>query len=332
VISVIIPVYNGAQHIERICSVFEAQFCQDFELIFVNDGSTDGTLREMQTWQKTAPLRIKVVDQTNKGVSAARNAGIDAASGEYLCFNDVDDTALPGYLSEMLAVLTNERVDLVFCKHMSANLAGGGGSHTNDTGRIRRVDRLTCLRDFLYGRLVSGCWTLMIRATVVAANELLFAESFKFSEDLHFVWRAIACCEDIAYLDQTLYVYVIQSGSATSHFTEERFDGYQLMQELETYFDKIMPAFAREYRKYGAARIAWSIAWQSALHNGREEYLKVVRGHCMRQDMAKLITFKDKRVAASSLVFFVSPLVFRKVVREFVSPSIANRLDGGEAS
>ena len=77
-ISVIIPVYNGDQHIERICRLFAKQLHADFELIFVNDGSTDQTLGQMLLWQSKAHLQIEVIDQANQGVSAARNAGIDA--------------------------------------------------------------------------------------------------------------------------------------------------------------------------------------------------------------------------------------------------------------
>lgn len=331
-ISVIIPVYNGERHVERICRVFIAQVYQDFEMIFVNDGSTDQTLKEMLSWQRDARLRIKVVDQFNQGVSAARNAGVGAASGEYLCFVDVDDAPLPGYLSEMLTVLTNERVDLVFCKHRIASIPGPAFANPSDTGRIRRVDKLKCLRDFLYGRLVSGCCTLMIRSAVVAANELRFAESYSYSEDLHFVWRAIACCDYIACLDQTLYLYMPQNGSAMSRFTEERFHGYQLMKQLETYFDKTVPTFAGEYKRYAAARIAWSIAWQSAIYNRRDEYLSLVREHRMRNDVAKLVTFHSPRVAASSWVFLVAPTLFRHAARRFGSRVIAERPDGEEVS
>jgi glycosyltransferase involved in cell wall biosynthesis len=327
-ISVIIPVYNGDQHIERICRLFAKQLHADFELIFVNDGSTDQTLGQMLLWQSEAHLQIKVIDQANQGVSAARNAGIDAASGEFLCFCDVDDIPLPAYLSDMLSVLMNERVDLVFCQHQTVSFASCSAAPRGESGRIRRASKLECLRDFLYGRLVSGCWTLMIREDVLTENQLRFAEGYKYSEDLHFVWRAIAGSQDIAYLERTLYLYVLQPGSATSRFTEERFHGYELIKGLETHFDKKVPVFANEYRRFAAAKMAWSLAWQSAVHNSADDYLKVVREHEMKGDILHLITFPDPKVAASSLIFILSPRLFRRLARAFGTGAIDRRQKG----
>ena len=136
-ISVIIPVYNGQEYIKNITESFSRQSYRDFELIFVNDGSKDKSLSNLQYWQDHSEMQIIIVNQNNKGVSAARNAGINAARGEFLCFCDVDDFVAETYLSDMLSVLTEKNVQMVFCKYKLVNSLLDRDK--NDTGKILLV-------------------------------------------------------------------------------------------------------------------------------------------------------------------------------------------------
>ncbi|MBK9421154.1 MAG: glycosyltransferase family 2 protein [Flavobacteriales bacterium] len=110
-ISVIIPAYNAERWLPEAVHSVLAQSHSDLELIIVNDGSTDNTLRMAYSF---ADPRIVVVDQANAGVSAARNAGIATARGEYIAFLDADDAMLPENLAVKLAGLRNHQVDWVY--------------------------------------------------------------------------------------------------------------------------------------------------------------------------------------------------------------------------
>lgn len=110
-VSIIIPAYNAGQWlVEAVASVF-TQTHSDWEMIIVNDGSTDGTLGIAHGYDDE---RIKVVDQANAGVSAARNAGIALAKGTYIGFMDADDVMLPENIAVKLACLKEHSVDWVF--------------------------------------------------------------------------------------------------------------------------------------------------------------------------------------------------------------------------
>ncbi|MCO5385782.1 MAG: glycosyltransferase family 2 protein [Desulfosporosinus sp.] len=311
-ISVIIPVYNGQEYIKSIVECFSRQLHTDFELIFINDGSKDDSLKHLRYWQEQSKMCILIVDQSNQGVSAARNVGINEAQGDWICFCDVDDVVVETYLSDMFSVITQKDVQMVFCKYRLVKSPLDRNENTNiDTGEIAIVDKLTCLRDFLYGRIKSGCWTIMVKREILKENDLEFAVGYKYSEDLHMMWRIIANCERMAYLDKTLYHYILQPFSATSKFNEDRFDGYELMKSLESYFENTDPIFSREYKKYGAAKIMWSIVWQASVYNDKDGYLMFIHQHNVKEELRKLLLFNNFKVSASSFIFLLSPLIFR---------------------
>ncbi len=110
-ISIIIPAYNAERWLAETIRSVLAQSHTNWELIIVNDGSTDDTLRVAYSFEDH---RIQVVDQTNAGVSAARNAGLAASKGTYISLLDADDVMLPSNLSAKLACLKKHGVDWVF--------------------------------------------------------------------------------------------------------------------------------------------------------------------------------------------------------------------------
>lgn len=98
-VSVVIPLYNKEQYIERTIISILSQTFQDFEIIIVDDGSTDGSVERAETW---ADDRIKVLKMEHKGASAARNKGILAATAELITFIDADDEWKPGFLEKII--------------------------------------------------------------------------------------------------------------------------------------------------------------------------------------------------------------------------------------
>ena len=106
--SVIIPVYNGAKFIDKAIESVFSQTCQDFELIIVNDGSSDETMDVLQKYEDNS--KIKLISQPNSGVSIARNNGFNASKGEYIAFLDADDVWHNNHL-EVMKKLTQKFPD-----------------------------------------------------------------------------------------------------------------------------------------------------------------------------------------------------------------------------
>lgn len=120
--SVVIPAYNAEQCIERCVNSVLNQTFGEFEIIVVNDGSTDGTLERLA---KFSDKRLKVVSQENAGVSAARNKGIENAQNPYICFLDSDDEWLETHLSDLKEAILDFPDKLFFVTFNNALLLDG---------------------------------------------------------------------------------------------------------------------------------------------------------------------------------------------------------------
>lgn len=124
-VSIVMPCYNAARHLPASVGSVLAQTFADWELIAVDDGSTDGT----SAWFKAHPdARIRPLSQANQGVSAARNTGLAAARGRYIAFLDADDTWAEGFLENMLTGLqAHPDAVLAYCGWQNVGLPGGRG-------------------------------------------------------------------------------------------------------------------------------------------------------------------------------------------------------------
>lgn len=179
--SVVIPLYNKADTIGRAINSVAAQTFRDYELIVVNDGSTDCSLDVVSEISKDIPLRI--VDQANGGVSSARNAGAAVAAGRFIALLDGDDVWFPSHL---------ERMSQMISRHPEVKFFGGG--YEREAGKYiyytipwpsaRVMDAFSAFR---YGQLVNS-------STVVVEREIWDAVGgfdcrYSFYEDYEFFFR-----------------------------------------------------------------------------------------------------------------------------------------------
>ena len=116
-ISIIVPVYNSEKYIDKCLDSILNQTYKDLEIVLVNDGSNDQSLKILEKYA-LRDTRIKVVNQENKGVAAARNTGLDNATGEYILYVDSDDWIENNMVERMVELSAN--ADIVFCGNDNA--------------------------------------------------------------------------------------------------------------------------------------------------------------------------------------------------------------------
>ena len=196
-ISIVIPLYNKAEMVARTLRSVVGQTCEDYEIIVVDDGSTDGSAEIVESLHIP---RLRLVHRENAGVSAARNLGIREAKGEFVAFLDADDEWMPHYLATQLSLAERYpdcdvfATDYVFCN------AGGKTSPTI----IRRLPfsgEDGCLTNYFE---VASCshpplWTstVMVRKSAILTIGG-FPEGVKSGEDL-LTWARLAARYKIAY-------------------------------------------------------------------------------------------------------------------------------------
>ncbi len=154
-VSVILPVYNVENYLAECLDSVLAQTYENYELIAVNDGSTDSSLELLQSYQDKFGAKLIIVDQPNGGLSAARNSGLERVKGEFVYFLDSDDWILENTLAKCVGVFTDRKSDLVifnasaFCDGMSEN-ALEKYNYTRDLPNDEYTDGKRAFNDSLF--------------------------------------------------------------------------------------------------------------------------------------------------------------------------------------
>ncbi|RYE05253.1 MAG: glycosyltransferase family 2 protein [Rickettsiaceae bacterium] len=230
--SIIIPVYNGQHVIERCIQSILKQTHEVFELIIIDDGSTDQTGRVCQEYH-SQDKRIKYFKQVNGGVSSARNQGLDTAQNEYLLFVDADDYLLPNFLSNLSSSLIKNKLDsktFIF-QDFIADITSATGKKESfkwckfDYGQYDLAGAFEALSSINW--LNWGVpFAKVYRNSIIKSNAIRFNEKMTFREDLVFMLEYIAYV-DIFIFDPTAnYCYIIDNtkkslSSTTASFTSE---------------------------------------------------------------------------------------------------------------
>ena len=211
-LSIIVPVYNAEAYLCRcLDSLLDQGFGEeDYEIICINDGSTDRSLEICEEYSQDHK-QIKVITQDNQGVSAARNAGLDIAAGDMVCFVDSDDVIVANGLSDVLNCL-EDGVDLVrfWCKFVIGSEDDvqyeGGNSyyHGDGLGFILKYGLCTFAVSYLY------------RKSFLDSHLLRF-QHVKMAEDLLFVSTVLMNNPRMIATSFTIYYYYINPLSATTN-------------------------------------------------------------------------------------------------------------------
>lgn len=218
-VSIIIPVYNGEQHIERCLRSLIGQTYENIEIIVLNDGSTDHTIQILEKYAKL-DSRIVVVDKPNSGVSDTRNQGLKLAKGEYIQFVDSDDW-LPNDATEQLAEGMLRDCEMVICDYnrvVDNNIVVKG--HIPEEGPISRTEfalyMMKAPANYYYGVL----WNKMFRMDIIKAHALDFPIEIDWCEDLRFNLEYLQYVKHVYVLQKPLYYYVLTKGSLAQSRTD----------------------------------------------------------------------------------------------------------------
>lgn len=243
-VSVIVPVYNAEKYVSECLESVLRQTYGTIEILCVDDGSMDGSLGVLREYEKR-DARVHSISQPNGGVSAARNKGLERASGEYLCFVDADDTLDEQFVETMLGEMKSSETDFVFCSFMY-NYDGKliPKTHRLEKGVYPVAGLLEKLIDdgTMSGILFGSACTAMYKKQIITENSLSFCENLRHNEDGLFNVQYCLHAKRVSVLsDAYLYFY---RQTVTSH--------------SKTFFQKDQMALLRKklYQLYAARNVA----------------------------------------------------------------------------
>lgn len=316
-ISIVIPVYNGEKHIPAMLGCLRAQTASGmaFEAVFVNDGSADGSLALLRQAQTNESFPVVIIDQQNGGVSAARNAGIRAAQGEYLAFADVDDLLAPNYIS-LLSEYASSAPDVLrfgFCR-VDGDAQAIPSAQNSPAGP---QDVQSLLADFLADPKRFGPYGFLFSRAFLQKHALLFAQGRAYYEDYDFIVRAAARAQRLMSADAVLYGYRQAAGSAMMRFNANRVSCLALADELtEDLFSIGCPA-AASFAKWYKARLYWAVLWQACMAlpspGDARRFLHLTNGRAL---LARLKDYPSRKVALTALLALASPEAYALLARK----------------
>lgn len=217
-ISVIVPVYNAEKWLSETLDSLVGQTYSNIEIICVDDGSKDNSCSVIKTYQAKHP-NIVLIQQENSGVCAARNRGIDAASGDYIAFVDADDYVVSDIYEKLIGLMEAEKSDIVFCE-FTRFWADGHIQKTIEHNFSKLVDNPQDIKYFLYSTesrrdgdvlhtedIHGSAWRSVFKKNLLQDNNIRFHTDLKFAEDQIFVLEYLAYCKRISYTDKSYVWY-----------------------------------------------------------------------------------------------------------------------------
>lgn len=210
--SIIVPFFNCIEDLPVCVNSIQRQTESDWELLLVDDGSTDGSAALFDQLAQQEP-RIRVFHKKNGGAASARNLGLVHASGDFILFFDGDDTVEPDLLETVSAALSEANPQMVIFG-MSFDYYDGAGRlektellSTKHAGIVSSQDICSGFSSFFADNALSSACNKVFSGRILRDTGLCFSEEMTLYEDLDFVLRFLPHCEKISCLDRALYHY-----------------------------------------------------------------------------------------------------------------------------
>lgn len=220
-ISIIIPIYNGEKHIEKIMNALFQQTFQQIEIILVDDGSKDDSYNLCKMFERE-DSRVHTYSKQNGGASSARNYGLEKANGNYIAFLDVDDYIYPDYFEKLYCSLVKCDADMSCCNYYKMWETEKLPDFPKD-GVDYVFNREDALLDLLYRKHITGspCLKLYKKSTL---NNKKFPIDLIYGEDFIFTFQVLASCRKVVYNSQVMYIYYQHASSATHQMQYSQYE------------------------------------------------------------------------------------------------------------
>ena len=299
-VSVIVPIYNAENFLNRCVDSLLSQTLKDIEVILVDDGSSDSS-KELCEEYANKDSRVRVISQPNRGVAMARQAGIDVACGTYSIHTDPDDWVENTMLEELYTKAIEENADMVICDLM----IDCEDRNYTAAQKILKEESDHCLHQMMYGKIHGSLCNKLIRSELYEKFNINFFEGINYCEDYLTCAQLFINDIKVVHLPKAFYHYdqVVNNNSATRRYTKETLETqlrfYKKLCEIlgpnppkalshtisviafDSYYSKILSSkeFAHAFKRYRKhfLKSKFKLKRRTALHLAASGHMKIAR-------------------------------------------------------
>ena len=290
-ISILMPVYNSEKFLLETVQAVINQSYIDWELILVDDGSTDNS-KEICTKLMNDDKRIKYIFQENLGVSHTRNVALENAQGKYIVFVDSDDLIHKDYLKLLVNSMNKYNTDLSVCNFIERKIS--------NTGKVEDINREFCpkevmemaemkdyIMDFGNSGLLNPLWNKIYKNQIIKENNITFDEKVETGEDFIFNLQYFRKVKKISFIKDSLYYYIRRNNnSITYKYIENMYEkGWEIHWLLESFLKDM--GFYNEENAY--------VLYGNHLTGVFSAFLNLYHDHCK-------LTSKEKKAYIKKII------------------------------
>jgi glycosyltransferase involved in cell wall biosynthesis len=306
-ISVIINVYNCEKYIRKCLDSIINQTYKDLEILIVNDGSSDGTLKICESYKDE---RIKIVTTKNQGLSLSRNTGIDNAKGDYLYFIDADDYIEADTLDYLYGLIKKYNVEIATCRALA--IYDYNFTVKQKKEKIHLLSSMEMLNKIVLEEdFAVTTWNKLVSKKLY--NNLRFED--RISDDMAFTHKQVVKTDKIAFSNQIKYYYLKHSDSitGTKASTERLVDGYKVCLERFHFIKYLYPQFPAN----NAGFLKQAVRFSTKKNAGYDNFFRTENCHKTCREiftMKILFTRLNFREKIKILLFVINPNICNKII------------------
>lgn len=219
-VSVIVPIYNTEKYIEECIQSICNQTYNNLEIILVDDGTKDSAGKIADKYA-AIDSRITVIHKQNQGVSAARNSGLDIATGDYICFADSDDYLMPDYVEYLLGLAIDNNVEIALTTQTFTNFYGQQVDKVN----VYMCSAEQATIDILLYKMPIGVYCKIFKRSFLVENKIRFVDDIFIGEGFNFNTAAFQRAEKVCISNRRIYYYRRDNPvSATTKFSIHKWE------------------------------------------------------------------------------------------------------------
>lgn len=329
-LSVIVPVYNAEAFLARCLDSLLNQDVEDYEIVCVNDGSTDNSGTILKDYKRVHPQVITLVEQDNQGLPAARNAGMAVAKGNQITFCDSDDYVIPGAYGYILKTFWKEGVDVLKFNSITVDqYVQKEWKETNDVrGKVLYEGR--GLR-YVVERTpnFSFVWSYIYDSAFLSRNQITF-RSIRQCEDVAFNLDVYICNPYVIQVSSNIYRYTISDGQITRvrepHRMRSVVDSYMYLFENMNAYMLQEPEIKEALLAYKQRETLPCMSRVLSADYTRKEFLSVRHSFLKLEVLPMRLQGKASKVInvvmANYLMYWMASFLYRKLFLPYVLPHL----------